>query len=363
MTNRSWRISYLGCSVTVESRLPEEVCPIENVSKDFERFKSPEFTGETLSSNTSETDARIILTLSQDINQRFFLGLSVPWRGKSIGWTWSKKTFKRLIRTSCGTQVVLHQTPRAQPHITIASLNATEIYQLTFQYVLGLLGEQLERQGYTRLHAVSWMSRSQPSLAALLLADSGAGKSSLAAELQRQKNQILADEIVVYKNGRVFPFPLPIAVESLDHGDFPTEETTLTHRRRSWQLKKMLIPISGELPASAKIENVYELHRGRKTTGLHRASIWRTFVTGLEIVLGKGLPQMAEIYVRKSNFGHILRTAAARLSVSRQLSQIAMMSAGYSVEDRGRLKNIGISKMAPYSGGGSIADVENLNRG
>lgn len=122
--------------------------------------------------------------------------------------------------------------------------------EVSYFFILSTIGELLEKRGYHRLHAAGLKTKETDS-ALVLFGLSGTGKSSLVLQaLQEEKIQIFSDEIVFFKEGKIFPFPLNVsASEKICQALNLKTERTFFHSE--YQSQKNLFPIPPEKKASA----------------------------------------------------------------------------------------------------------------
>lgn len=191
--------------------------------------------------------------------------------------------------------------------------------------VLSRVGEALDRRGLHRVHA---LGVSLGDRAALLLLESGGGKSVLAMEaLRGTALQLLSDDTpLIDAQGGVLPFPLRIGLLSQDDtrgvpggclGEFPRRgrptKTTVSLEFFARRISK---------PASA-----VALLLGRRRPGppLPARQALRPRALGAlldSMVVGRGVAQMSE-YVLRAEKGHLRAwagIAAARLRAALSVS-------------------------------------------
>jgi hypothetical protein len=185
--------------------------------------------------------------------------------------------------------------------------------ELAYLAVLSRAGEELDRRGLHRVHALGVAASAG---AALVLLPSGGGKSTLALEFMRRRSlALLSDECpLVSADGIVRPFLLRVALRAgADLSGLPPGSLR-TFRRRGCEEKQLLDPAA--LPAEpAAAAPLRWLLVGSPSQGaprfepLTRAGALAALAEAL--VIGVGLPQMAEYMARPDP--SLLAIAASRL--------------------------------------------------
>lgn len=316
----SLSICFLRSHVRVQSHLPAYLCPLHDLKSDFESLISdPE--------KKPRPDAEIHLRGLTEFPKLTELPFKMSWRGKTIGWAQKPNSpWLRKIECSDSAKVLVnfHSSPA---QIEIYTSQTDWAYQLAYQYTLAMIGERLEVQGYVRLHGAAWRANGGGGPHAhLLLADSGAGKSTLAKHLESQNpGSVLADELVFYKDDLLFPLPLPIAFQS---------EKPMSLRIRSWQNSKKLLNLRPLSQEAYVLENLFVL----QTSGV------RGLVAKLELiaktVLGIGLPQMGELYLRWANLRQLFKTAEQRRKAAAALLKKSVFYFQYDPNDKMRVPKL-----------------------
>lgn len=292
--------SFLGATITFESHLGPELCPIQSLQFDFTSLPN------IGSDQTQRHLSKIVLKpLSEAPGTKWHFPLKVRWRGKTISWVSQNGTsWSRLITCADGSQVyIMGRT------LFIYTSSAPTAHQLAFQYGLALLGEDLERHGYVRLHALTYIAPNGTSY--LVLADAGLGKSTLAEYLQQTNlGQVLCDELTFWKDDQLYPCPLPIAV---------AQNSQLSSR--NWQLNKGLLPIANPNTGPIAFDHVMVLEADAQATHDSPQRKKLSALRRLKIVMGLGLPQMLEIFLRKNNLNALIRTLFFRAKACRRLNK------------------------------------------
>jgi hypothetical protein len=206
--------------------------------------------------------------------------------------------------------------------------------ELAYLAVLSRAGEELDRRGLHRVHA---LGVSAPRGAALLLLPSGGGKSTIALELLRRRSlSLLSDECpLVGRDAVARPFPLRLALRPGSDLRGLSAVNLRPFRRIGGEEKRLLDAATfGATPGAAA--PVRWLLVGSPSQGapriepLSRAAALAALTHSL--VIGVGLPQMAE-YMARADFalGAIAasRLRAACVLVARaRLARLRLGSAG-----------------------------------
>ena len=202
----------------------------------------------------------------------------------------------------------------------IYSEDETLLYEKSKLAILSRVGEFLDRQHIHRLHAVGFSVGSEATICIMPMT---AGKSTLCFHSIRlnQEIKILSDDVCLIGNNRIYPFVMRIGMRDKDVlAGIPESYISKIERLHHGvkyliDLKYYMTRISGE----CKVKNILI---GKRTFAqkpeIKRISKIKTigpFVTSG--VIGLGLPQIAELFLR-FNMGDIFKKAflaASRLFV------------------------------------------------
>lgn len=193
----------------------------------------------------------------------------------------------------------------------ISSPIIEELIEISFMSFLSAVGEELDRNGYHRVHALGFEFKGKGVLAVL---PQGAGKSALAALLKNEFTFLIAsDENPLLKNGVMFPFPNALALHENTASaiGIDTSEGYLFSRRSyrpklrfPWKKNQIARPISVEF-----------IINGRESSSIsisecHRLHTLKTL--SLSMITGIGLAQMKEHMLRVSTLGSLMGIACSR---------------------------------------------------
>ncbi len=186
----------------------------------------------------------------------------------------------------------------------VAGNSAASVYEAAYVALLSAVGEALDSRGFHRVHALAF---GKSNSTAILPLASGGGKSSIAALMSRDPSYRLhSDEIPLVKNGRIYPFPIRIALfpqVALGLG-IETKQLRIFHRRIFPE--KLLLPIDLARVAPPEKAGIILFPEGNPPWWYRVQFIWG-------MVWGLGAPQMAEFMLRAGNFGRLFRIAFSRL--------------------------------------------------
>jgi hypothetical protein len=106
--------------------------------------------------------------------------------------------------------------------VTVQGEDAHLVHEAAYLYLLSRVGEHLDRQGLTRLHALA-LSGAHGGVAVML--PSGGGKSTLAVRaLRDDRVTILSEDTpLLDRRGVLHPFPLRIGVNATDAETLPSD--------------------------------------------------------------------------------------------------------------------------------------------
>jgi len=117
----------------------------------------------------------------------------------------------------------------AKKSIEIYSFNRDLLYEAAYLFLLSQLGEQLDRRGFHRVHALGFSIHGK---AALVLLPMGGGKSTLGTYLlQHPDVKILSDDSpLIDRHGRLWCFPLRIGLLPGSEGNIPPADLRCIQR-------------------------------------------------------------------------------------------------------------------------------------
>lgn len=198
----------------------------------------------------------------------------------------------------------------------IVALETADLVELGYLAASSRLGVHLERRGLTRVHGVGIELDGR---AALLLAPSGGGKSTIARALRRHTRvRVLGDDLVLLDaRGRMLPFPTPLGLTRPEQAAGLGDPIAFPRRLHP---PKWVLPVSAD-PARDAREPV-QLAWVVLLTRAHGDSVRMTPASPAAIgaalfrdaVIGLGLPQVLELIARRGarDLGEQLPTAIRR---------------------------------------------------
>lgn len=184
-----------------------------------------------------------------------------------------------------------------------------EIYEAAYVALLSAVGEELDRRGFHRVHALGITSVDR---CGLVILPQGGGKSAMAALLSG-RFRLFSDEIPLIRDGVLYPFPIRIALRPEVSAALGLDLTARRFARRIFP-EKLLYPITSDQVAEpARCDFVVVGRLGADTprivttaSSLALAELLRSMTVGI------GVPQMAEHMLRIDNSVGLLRIASSR---------------------------------------------------
>ena len=200
---------------------------------------------------------------------------------------------------------------QGQNQVEIFSLNQDRVYELAFLAIHSLLGQELDRDGLVRLHAVA-VSLNQTNLVVML--PSKGGKSTLLQNLiDNPEIKIISDDMPLCDfKGRIFPFPSKMSL-----GEVPAsgplaklewQEFKRHHYPTKWtaslsQMKERL----NQHPENNQNILVAGFRLSSGQSILSEVPKWKMLKPVMEhMIMGIGLPQIIEMFLR-FNFTDLIK--------------------------------------------------------
>ncbi|MEK6278395.1 MAG: hypothetical protein AABM29_10330 [Actinomycetota bacterium] len=188
------------------------------------------------------------------------------------------------------------------------------VHEAAYHFILSRVGQHLEAQGLTRLHALG-LAGAEGAVAVML--PSGGGKSTLALRaLEEDGVGLLSeDSPLVDRRGRLHPFPLRIGINATDADKLPEGSVRRLERMEAHpKLALELDAIADRIEPSP--QPLVHLVIGRRTLGRHAQlePVRRTAAIGTlvrEAVVGVGIYQGMEFVLQRG-----LRDIAGKLDIA-----------------------------------------------
>lgn len=179
--------------------------------------------------------------------------------------------------------------------------NSPNFYEQMRDYIFSTVGEQLEKQGWMRLHALG-LKKNEKNL--IFCLNSKGGKSSMAMEhLLYSNEKIFSDEIVFTNGYKIRAFPISIALSQKAADDLNLSTTYMRYFKKQKYQAKYLTPIlSKRVADEASLDMVYVINSNILIF------IWSSF-------WGLGLPQIARHLIRWNNIVGLFKIAFIRIQV------------------------------------------------
>lgn len=191
---------------------------------------------------------------------------------------------------------------RMEDTVKIYSESPDRMYELAFLSVHSLLGQELDRKGLCRIHAVAV---SIQEVNALVMLPSKGGKSTLLTHLlENPEIKIISDDMpLIDFGGRVHPFPSKISMDKIPESG-PLAGLKWSEFRRSVYPVKYTAGLS-QLKERLELNSLhqktlliagYRLSQG--TSILTPVPKWKMLLPLMEhMVMGFGLPQVLEMFL------------------------------------------------------------------
>ncbi len=194
--------------------------------------------------------------------------------------------------------------------------------ELGYLAVLSRVGEELENQGWPRVHALGFVRRGA---AGLVLLPSGGGKSVLGLEMLATDGwTLLSDDTpLVARDGRARPFPLRLGFRT--DRDLSLVPAALKREfRRLGRETKIVVDLDFFRTRVAAETPVRWLVVGSRRPGSAARAAPCSRVRALaglfdSLVVGRGVAQLSELMLRPGAARNLPRLAAARWNAARAL--------------------------------------------
>jgi hypothetical protein len=194
------------------------------------------------------------------------------------------------------------------------SPDSDELYEITYMALLSVAGEALDQQGFHRVHALGFEVKRE---GVLVVLPQGGGKSALAALIPGLK--IYSDETPLLHGGKIYPYPLRFALKP-DVARALKMEAGRVFERKLFDAKE-LFPFPADRKASpAPVRHILIGGRSQVSSGaggrarivkISRTRALPSLIDGM--VVGRGVPQMAEFMLRTTALASLSMIAASRL--------------------------------------------------
>jgi hypothetical protein len=118
---------------------------------------------------------------------------------------------------------------RGRDRALVQGLDRGLVHEAVYHFVLSRVGRHLDARGLPRLHSLALSARDG---AVAVMLPSGGGKSTLALRaLQDDRVRILSeDTALIDRRGRLYPFPLRMAINTTDADRVPPESVRRVER-------------------------------------------------------------------------------------------------------------------------------------
>jgi|GEM_PF-3051728 hypothetical protein len=214
-------------------------------------------------------------------------GTAFPFQ-RGFFWGWGRR---RFVSYFDGSLLELESSKASRKEMKFWGRDAEALKPLVSLMIQALWGEDLEREGCTRFHALAY---GKEGVAGLVCADSGLGKSTTALRmLKENKAVVLSDEIGWVKDRGIESYPLPVWEKGGDG-------TKKGHRLPPESLKRRLA-----------LKEIFCVFRRDEVPYESPLALRLLFL--FKIVEGRHLPQMTEFLLRGNNLFFLAGLFFARL--------------------------------------------------
>lgn len=305
-------LDFLGVAVRIEARdrSLESHRALLELGKDFEHFQ-----GSAVSDNPA------IIELSLERTQCSRIAPSRPWkkqfrtrmcevlawRGERLciyaadAWCWSfVRGGRRVFR--------------------VYAESWAEMREIAYVALLSSVGEELDLRGFHRVHALGIEAHGK---AGLVVLPSGGGKSAIATLLMRKPGfRVFSDEIPLLKDGVLYPFPIRVALGEPVASALGILSEGRRFQRFSFQEKLLFSIPADRIATAAPLSFVCVAYEGGSGAKLEKCSRSRVLSSLIEsLVIGHGVPQMAEYMLRQETLPKLPAIAWSRLKTALQATK------------------------------------------
>lgn len=209
--------------------------------------------------------------------------------------------------------LVVSESSKSSRNFLVYAPGVDDLYEISYTALLSALGEELDRRGFHRVHALGIELDGR---AGLVVLPQGGGKSAMAALLVQEPNvKIFSDETPLLRGDVVYPFPVRLALKPEVAAALGLPAQARLFRRRLFA-EKALFPLRAVQVARPK--RVSFVAFGERRVGAQpsfRTASRLLVFWGLVkySVVGLGVAQMAEHMLRVENGPSLLGIAFSRL--------------------------------------------------
>ncbi len=200
---------------------------------------------------------------------------------------------------------------QTQNNVEIFTTNSDRLYELAFLAIHSLLGQELDRDGIVRLHAVAV---SLKNINAIVMLPSKGGKSTLLKYLiENPEIKIISDDMPLCDTkGRIFPFPSKMSLGELPESGPLSKLEWHEFKRHHYPTKwtASLSQMKDRLDKHPE-NNLNILVAGHRLSSgqsiLSEVPKWKMIKPVIEhMIMGLGLPQIIELFL-KFNFTDLFK--------------------------------------------------------
>lgn len=271
----SFEFHYESVSVSLAARGGGHDSAVRRLGEDFRNF--PE-------GRSAKPSAEIVVVLDG-------VTTSKVGRGGRTRFTKRYSLFPRVCDHGGGTVSRISRRGKVT-EIVVHGSETDHVYEVAYVAVLSLLGWELEKSGFVRLHA---LGLNFDGSAALFQLPPKGGKSTLALESVESGVDVLGDEVMLVRDGQAFAFPIRAAVSSKVAGRFGLDGRRF--HRKSFD-EKTLVSLPRVSLEPVPVQTLVFQSRAGLAETIGKAGLTDLVVWSISTCLGLGLPQMREFIVR-----------------------------------------------------------------
>jgi hypothetical protein len=306
-------ISFDFYGVTLTAVVPQKFIDIiKRLNRDFGYFNSEAATSAQKIDSASKISIQILFSdaQSETFNEKGFFTFF-----KSLKLQVSEKPFssERICDYGGGLKVRFREN-----HFQISGANIDHIYEATYMAILSAVGEGLDKMKMHRVHAAAFSYGNRIwTKTVLVLLPQGGGKSSMAAILKNDLCfKIFSDESPLLKNAVLYsnPFRLALEAKTAQVIGLKTGPENLFIRKH-YKPKHVFQIENSEVAKTSPLDIVLIGKLWPNDPVIRKCSRPFVFLALFKnMVIGFGLAQMTQYFVRKDNIFTLFQIAYSRIS-------------------------------------------------
>lgn len=293
-----FQFSMHGVSVDILAEATEFEKVVDLLRLDFASFAS----------SSSSRFAKIEVVLGRSTEQRFFPLVFANKKVRVYGFA-----RKRLCRFANGVDAEMKNHHRFHREYRIDGPTTEAVWQVAYQAIHSAIGEMLDMKGYHRVHGLGWSYRDRRYL---MPAPSGLGKSKLACMFAKHDPdvELFSDECPLVRDGAILPFPIRLALGHNVAADLGLANGYASHATTT----KQFFPFPKKIGEAGRINVIFVGRRSRLSDPaiVPCGRVRAFFELTMGMIIGVGLPQMAEWMLRGDAAFHLVRILFSRMQTA-----------------------------------------------